>query len=349
MKNDLNTLSPIIYEKILKANRILLNLHHSPDGDSVGCNLAMMWYLKSINKDFSLISGDSSIPMNFSKLPGFKKIVNKNIFEVDLNKFDLYIVLDSSSTDQITKIRPLDLRNKIETIVIDHHGSNLLFGDINLVDKNSPATSQIIYQLFLKWKVKINYEMATALMIGIYSDTGGFKFSQTDTLTFKIASELAKISTDYHKYVFEMENNNTAGKFKFLGLAYDSIENYYHNNVALTAVSHEDIVNANIGNEDISSSDLSSSLKSVVGWNIGISMVERDSSKVIVSIRTRDSYRFDLTKIVQALDRKYGEGGGHPAAAGCALYLPLLDAKKYLLTIIKSVYPEFSKMKTKFD
>lgn len=76
-------------------------------------------------------------------------------------------------------------------------------------------------------------------------------------------------------------------------------------------------------------------LKSVVGWDIAISMVEVDTNKINVSFRTRNANKYDVSKIALAT----GFGGGHRAASGATIPLSLHGAKKLVLDTIKKLYP----------
>ena len=85
--------------------------------------------------------------------------------------------------------------------------------------------------------------------------------------------------------------------------------------------------------------EISNTLKSVTGWQIGASFEERDPGSVSVSFRTRDPQKFDVSKI--AVATKFG--GGHPSAAGATLKMPFDQALEYLLNTIAVVYPELGK------
>ena len=72
-----------ILQKIKKSNNILLCLHTSPDGDSVGSNLAFFQFLKHLKKNITLISGDSKLPLNYKTLPYSQNIIEKNISQIE--------------------------------------------------------------------------------------------------------------------------------------------------------------------------------------------------------------------------------------------------------------------------
>lgn len=338
MKN-FSKISQEIYDTIKKSDHILLHLHPSPDGDSVGSSLAFYWYLKNIHKDVTVIKGDSEFPSYLKPLPGTKFISPQNYFELDLNKYDLFIILDTSAPNQISKIADIKFPPNLKTIVIDHHNSEKEFANINLVDTTSPATAQIIAQLFNKWKINITPEIAINLLIGIYMDTGGFKYAKTTSETFKIATKFAQLYPDFPKILFDIENSNEAGYLLYKGLALSSIEHYFSDKIALSVVSYQSLIDHHLGKKDSEKSEISNMLKSVIGWDIGICMVEYEPGNCSLSFRTRNSEKFDLSLIAKTV----GVGGGHRVAAGSTIYMPFLQAKKHLIKTIHQLYPELGK------
>lgn len=330
------SLSTQILRQIKSSRHILLHLHPAPDGDSLGSVLAFYWFLKSLNKDAVLIKGDSDLPQDFRCLPGFDQITPANFFDLDLKRFDLFIALDSSAPNQISKIAPVTFPPNLKVINIDHHPTNTKFANFNLIDTDSPAVSQIVYQLFNQWHVKISPDIAISLLIGIYTDTGGFKYPKTTSATFDIASNLVKISPNFMEYIFQIENNSEPEQLRFKGLALLSIKTYFSKHVAISAVPHRILQKNKITKGHTEKSEISNTLKSVTGWDIGASLVEIDPNLCYLSLRTRDSKKYDLGQIAAAT----GNGGGHPAAAGATINLPLPEAKRYLLKIIHQLHPE---------
>ena len=332
MNNEITKLAPVILEEIKKAKKILLHLHPGPDGDSVGSSLAMMHVLKGMGKDVVLIKGDSLLPQYLSVLPGFSEIVQKNFFEIDLSEFDLFLIQDSSTVKFVSQLNEVVFPETLKTIVIDHHASNLGFAGINLLAPTYPAVCQILFELFKEWGVSISEDTAKCLFLGMYTDTGGFTYSNTLSSTFKIAGELSSIAPDLHKIIFEMNNSNTKGQIVYEGLALNSVKTFLNDRVAIATVSHDDLQNNNISPEE-SSAGIANKLKSVIGWDIGVSIVESIPGQVKVSFRTRDSEKYDLTKVAGMLG-----GGGHKAAAGAVVSLPLKDAIGKVVTTLGEAY-----------
>ncbi len=333
MENNIKEISKQILDEINKSKSILLHCHPSPDPDSMGSALAMKFALEGLNKKVTVIKGDSEIPQAFMHFPGAKDILQKNFGEINIEDFDLFIILDSSTREMISGIKTPIFPLSIKSIVIDHHLTNTKYGDINFVDSDYPATSQMLFDLFKEWNIKIDYSIALNLFMGIYTDTGGFKYQLTDYRTLEIVSELAKIAPDYHKTIFIMENSENKESIYFKALALNSIKTYFNDNIAVSMVSNDDLKSKNIDINLISVHDVSNILKSVIGWNIGISMVEVKPNIVKISLRTRDSDKYNVSLLAKALG-----GGGHTAAAGAVLSMPLEQALSKVVETAKLLY-----------
>lgn len=334
MSEKISELAPQILDLINHSNHILLHCHPSPDPDSIGSVLAVSLALKSLGKNVTVISGDSEPPKSLSFLPGFSEIIPKNYLEINPADFDLFLILDSSNTDMITKKGQVKFPETLKAVVIDHHASNVGFGQINLIEADYPATAQIVYELLKAWQLEITSEIARCLILGLYSDTGGFQYlTFSPDLTLRVASELARIYSDYPKDIFNLDNNNTPGRILFEGLALSSIKLYFNDKVAISEVHLKDWHDKGIKVEDTQKSDIANKLKSVVGWEIGIIFIEAEKNKINIGLRTREADTYDLSKLAASLG-----GGGHKAAAGATLNISFEQAKQLLLDKIASIY-----------
>lgn len=336
MSDQIKKLAPLIWSEIQKANNILLHCHPSPDGDSVGSALATMNLLTGLGKQVTVISGDSEIPIGLSLLPGYDKIQLKNFLQVDLTKFDLFISLDSSSPNQISQKGDVVFPPTLRTINIDHHISNTNYAQLNLVEPKYPAVCQILYDVFKLWTCRITPEIAICLFVGLYTDTGGFKHIGAIPESLDVGAALVHLYPDFPRIIFHLENSYEPQNVTYLGLALSNIETYFHNNVALSAISLELLQNHDISVKHTEKMEVANTLKSVVGWNIGVSLVEHEPNIVKVSLRTRDHKKYDVSKIAVAT----GTGGGHPVAAGATIQQPMPEAIKFLLETIQKVYPD---------
>lgn len=330
-----------IWEAIQKSKRVLLHFHPNPDPDSVGSALAMCQALRSVGKESTVIKGDSPLPEYLSFLPGYETVAPKNYLEIDPAAFDLFLILDISQLNRVTDLGEVKIPFGLKTVLIDHHITAEPFAEINLIAPEYPATSQILYDLFREWGIKLTPKIAACLFIGIYGDTGGFKYRGTTKETFLAAAALVELIPDFSDLVFRLENHNSRGELIYEGLALNSIESVGNGRTALVVLSWEQLTAGGVRYEDTGGVSIANRLKSVVGWEIGATLIETTPGTVRASFRTRDPKKFDVSRLAVALG-----GGGHPAAAGAALKMPISAARKLFLEKLLETYPDLAKVAT---
>ena len=325
--------APVILAEIKKARSILLHCHPSPDPDSVCSALAMKFACEQLGIKATVIRGDSEqISQGFSHFPGIDTIVNKSFGELDLKEYDLFLIVDSGSPSMISYKQVPIFPLSIKSINIDHHASNQLYADINLVDSCS-STAFVLFQLFTLWEIEITHDIALNLFMGIYTDSGGFKYAPLDYRIFEAAAVLAKAAPDFIEAIFKMENSRNKESLYFEAMALSSVETCLNDTIAIASVSYAQLQEKNIRAEDVHT-DIPNQLKSVIGWNVGMILTEREPRHVKVSMRSRDAHKFDVSKLAVALG-----GGGHRAAAGIRFMdMSIEEVKKAIIAKAKEIY-----------
>ncbi len=324
--------SPIISAEIQKAKNILLHCHPSPDPDSVGSALAMKLALEQLRKKVTLIQGDNEIPKSF-EFPGVETITKKSYGEINAGEFDLFIILDSGSIGMISRKTEVFFSETMMTIVIDHHSSNTGYAKINLIDPSYPATAELLFDLFKEMGVKIDHDIALNLFMGIYTDTGGFRYENTRLNTFKVATELVTFAPDYSKIIAVMDNSDRKEALIFEGIALSSVKTFFDGKLAIASVGYDEIMKNNIKEEDISTGLISNKLKSVLGTEISATIVELEKGKSKISFRTRDAHRYDVSKLAISLG-----GGGHRVASGANLNMNTEQTTEQVVQKSKELY-----------
>lgn len=321
---------------LIKDNQnFLLQFHVNPDPDSVGSALAFALVLKNLGKKVVVSRGDSPTPDFLDILPGKELVVDQPVSEINLGDFEVFLMLDTATLDRVSKV-PLSLPASLKTVVIDHHITNPLFGQINLVPDGYPATAQILYDLFTQLNLTITPEAAGNLFLGMYTDTAGFRLRNTTSKTLAVASSLAQIYPDFSKILFDLMNNNEPEVLLYEKLLLESLNIVCGGKVALVGIDHAGL-KANSIEERHMHEGLSNKLISVKDWQIGVTLVELEPGTVKLSFRTRDQDKYDVSKIAAALG-----GGGHKGAAGAKIPGPYLAARERLIKVIGEVYPELS-------
>ncbi|MFA6297056.1 MAG: bifunctional oligoribonuclease/PAP phosphatase NrnA [Candidatus Paceibacterota bacterium] len=319
---------------IKETKSVLLHLHVKPDPDSIGSALAMYHALLGLGKKVTVIKGDSSLPEIFSFLPGFKDIVLKNYFEIDVGEFDLFIVQDSGSKDMISRKGEVIFPDHLKTIVIDHHKTNTKFGDVNFVDASYSSTAEYLYDLFKEWGIEITKDIAQCLYIGIYGDTGGFRYSTTTTRTMSVIAELTRIYPDFPKLIEVLEYNNSKEKIYFDAIALGLIETFFDGRVALSCIPFKTMEEKGITREMSDNNIVAGTLLTVKDWEVTGTLIEKAPGEISISFRSKNNK--DVSEVAVALG-----GGGHKFASGTNLWCSLEEAKnKVLETLTQVIYKE---------
>ena len=301
-----------IKELIESSKSIGLLAHENPDGDAIGSLIAFYLILRDMNKDVEVIA--SKIPERFKYLEDIDKIVDNS-----QKNFDLVIVLDCASKKRIGQIDNIVDRAS-QVIVIDHHVSNTLYGDINYIEGNTSSCAQVLYYLFKEWKWNINKECGKALMMGVLTDTSGFKNDNVDKNTYLMAAEMLDVGIDIYNLQREVLTIVTKPQLGLKRIALDRLEFFDNGKIAFSYVTKKDMdsVGAMVGDHE----GLVEIGRDIIGVEVSIFMREDEGFKI--SLRSNGSVK--VNEIAEFFD-----GGGHEMAAGLNIDKNLEDAKNDII------------------
>src|SRR6478672_13507839 len=162
-------------------DRFLLTAHEGPDGDALGSLLGLHKVLTQLGKDsvMFMAAKEFPLPIEYRFLP-----LEEVFHEPPADMADRTVIfLDCGNIDRM----PVEFLTAGDNVVIniDHHHDNTRFGDVNLVDKVASCTAEIVYDLALRLGVTISPEMASALYVGLITDTGKFMYENTTAHTHR--------------------------------------------------------------------------------------------------------------------------------------------------------------------
>ena len=180
-----------ILKEIKIAEKIVILTHESPDGDAVGSSLALKLMIEKLGKNADVIIPEYSRLFNF--LPQVEQIKQ----ESEIKNYDLAISVDCATSKRMSKREYFE--NAKRTIVIDHHGSNTMYGDFNYVNPVSPACCEILAGICSYYEIEISKDIGTCIMTGIITDTGGFRHSGITPETFEFTADLIRTGVDIPK------------------------------------------------------------------------------------------------------------------------------------------------------
>lgn len=287
--------------------RIIVLAHGNPDGDTLGGALAVYIALKR-NKINVKIACIDKVPKKLQFL-AHSQDVKQNFNEED---FDSVIFVDCGDKKMVkfNEKKPKILSDKMVKINIDHHASNDLFGDINFVCPFATSSTQIIYQLLQKLAIRITPEIATQLLLGLYTDTGGFMHQNTTPESYFTAAELVKLGANTNQI---SKNVFHSYEFKTLKLWAKVLKNLHitSDGAAIVGVERKDY--ESIGAKRTDLEGVIDFINSIPEAKYAVILSEDEKGNVKASFRTRKS---DVD--VKALAEKFG-GGGHVKASGFTL------------------------------
>lgn len=292
------------WKLIEKAHKVLSISHKRPDGDTLGASCAWYHALTNMGKQVDMACIDE-VPDRFKFMSETRRIIR----EFNFRDYDLIIVSDAGASymTRYHEVYPDIFKGDVPVINIDHHTSNDNFGTVNIVDVKSASATVVLFKFFQSMGIRITPAMATALITGIYNDTGSLMHSNTSLEVFEITGRLMELGGKINVVARNLFRTNPVSTLKLWGRV---LENAYVNEegVTVSAVTWKDFEEFGAGTDEISGVvDL---LNSVPGTKYSCLLNEDERGNIKGSFRTqRDDV--DLSELAG----KFG-GGGHKKAAG---------------------------------
>ena len=235
-----------IIAQIKKSSHLLITSHAEPDGDAVGSLIALGLAIGKLNLKTTLYN-ESPIPAVYRFLPSVERIV-RHIKKV--NTYDTAIVLDCGDIERIGEVSSAVAQIPF-IINVDHHVSNTAFGNAQLIDENACSTAEIVYRLIKALSVPMDKDIGTCLYTGILTDTGSFRFSNTNLAAFAISKEMAGLGMEPYEVAQHVFGTYSLGRIKLLNLALNSIEISDNGKLSMMTVTRRMLADTETQSEDV--------------------------------------------------------------------------------------------------
>jgi phosphoesterase RecJ-like protein len=295
---------------------IVLAAHVDPDGDALGSTLALKRALVSLGKTVTL-------PLTPPRFLEFLAAPGDLSEPLDtLPDETLLGVLDVSD---LVRLEGTPHKGAAMTINIDHHGTNDRFGDLACVQPSKAATAQMVKDLIDALGITWTPEIATPCLTGILTDTGFLRFGNTTSEVLHAVSDLIDKGVAYADLTDRLQWRHP-DYFKMLGQVMSTVDFPLDGRVATAEVTHA--MREQMEQSEDDSDDFVGLIRYAEGCQLAILFKERQDDKrgehVKISVRSRGAVS------AQAICVSLG-GGGHVAAAGATLMMPLAEAKPKVL------------------
>lgn len=324
-------LSKIIAEDLIhkvekeldRADKIVIVVHVSPDGDAIGSALGLWHYLMTIEKE-PVVIVPNQFPDFLKWMPGSNRIMiyegNEAECETVFAEAELIFTLDFNTPSRMANMEKAVMDAPAPKILVDHH---LYPGDYPKVKISYPeisSTSELIFRLICRLGdfSKINLAGAECIYTGMMTDTGGFTYNSNKPEIYTIIYELIKIGVDKDAIYRKVFNTYSADRMRLMGyVLYQKMKVYPEYQTALITLDAAELEKFNYQNGD--SEGLVNMPLSIAGVVFSVFMRE-DSDKIKISLRSQGT--FPANKVSADLFN----GGGHLNAAGGESYTTMAEA-----------------------
>ncbi len=318
---------------------IVLTAHRNPDGDAIGSTLAMKHFLDQFGHSVKAIF-PSEYPDSVAWMPLAEQIL---IYDIEpeeseriLRNANLIFCLDFNSLSRIDKMGEIiNSMGRPELVLIDHHLDPDIQSDFIMSVPSASSTCELVYE-FIQLLGKdnaITVDLAEALLTGILTDTGSFKFSTSPRL-FVIVSKLLEKGADLVKLQDHIFNSQTEKQLRLLGHCLKHrMEVFDEYQTAIITLSRKDYEQYDIQRGDT---------EGVVNHLLKMkhikmaALITEQPTVVKISLRSKG----DIS--VQAIATKHFKGGGHKNASGGYSFTSLRNT----VNKFKEVLPEYRQMLT---
>ena len=303
---------------LLEHDHFAILSHRRPDGDTVGASAALCRGLRQLGKTAHVL-------VNKEVTPRFAWL-HEGLTKPWVEEGDTIVSVDVASPEML----PADFRPLLGKIAlrIDHHSSATSFTEQELVDGDSASCAEVVWDVLELMDVKADRALAEAVYVGVSTDTGCFRFSNTTAHTFSVAALCTRAGARIYELNQELFETNTLERLKMQAWIVEHLELLRGGEMAICAIPRA--VEEEIGVNEDDMDNISNFPRTVAGVRMAATLRETVDGETKLSVRAVPGC--DAT----AVTVRFG-GGGHKGAAGASMKLPLDEAVKAVEAVMSEV------------
>ena len=282
--------------------------HAGPDGDTLGSAATLCLGLRSLGKSAAVLDN----PEISDKLA----YLCEGLLTEEPAENAVFVSVDVAAAYMFTE-NQLPYVEKI-ALRIDHHGNSTSFSPLELVDPKSASCAEIIYDILQEMGCVLTAEMAIPLYTGLATDTGCFRFANTNTHTFTTAAACVAAGANIQPINQALFDTVTLNKLKVQAWVTEHTVFLSEGRAAYCAMPKTLATELGVDERDVGG--VAGFVRSIEGVRFAVTLREsNEDDKVYLSARAIPGYD------AAALCAKFG-GGGHKGAAGGSTTMSLSDA-----------------------
>ncbi len=331
-----------VLEILLKAKHPIISTHANPDGDTIGSALGLYHFLKTQNIEAQLIGQDLA-PSFLQWLPGYTDFIlwdkQGRKLKKAVQQADVIVHVDYNTFHRAgTEVAKLLESASATHLIIDHHPYPDEVFAAKISAPSACATAQLVYELTQAHHAHIlPQKVATALYVGLMTDTGSFSFGMTDEQPYMIAAALVKSGIDDRWIHQQVYNNNSLHRLQLTGYALSSkLQVFAEDSWAMISLSKAELKQYHYRPGD--TEGLVNQALSVKGVQMAVLLTEQNGM-IRLSFRSQGDFA------VNTIAGKHFNGGGHRNAAGGRSYTTLDKTIAQLKEHIQAYEAELIRLK----
>ncbi|OGJ55905.1 hypothetical protein A2706_05355 [Candidatus Peribacteria bacterium RIFCSPHIGHO2_01_FULL_51_35] len=253
--------------------------------------------------------------VNIIVVPKSGRILPGNIsFGEGEKKYDLIVVVDSADLALLGSIytEHTDFFAGVPILNVDHHISNVKFGQLQLIDPTAASATEVLYTWFMQnaeWRRNITPDMATLLLTGLITDTRSFQNPNTTPRSLEIAAELLEKGARQQEIIQHIYKTKPLSTLKIWGRALNRIQMDPDAGIVWSAISKEDLDEMGATAKE-TSGILDELISTIPNADVHVLFTELEEGGLKASMRS--SPAIDVSRLA---GETYG-GGGHARASG---------------------------------
>ena len=317
-----------IHRAIDAHDPFLVTTHVNPDGDGLGAELGLCAYLQGQGKDARIINPDAlSSRYEFLGEEGKYEVYDPETHGPVIDACEAVIVLDISRWERLGDLGERLRASRALKICIDHHPyEENGMADLYAVDLTAAATGQLVYEMIRERGHLVDRRMALGFYVSILTDTGSFRFSNSDDRAHRAAGELLSLGLDPSEVYEHVYGNSSLARIRLLGHALEHLRAEEEGRLILLPLSRQTMTRYGALSSDTEGFvDIARSVKGCEGVAL---LMERDDGAVKLSLRSRG--RMNVNRVAVSFG-----GGGHVLASGATIPGPIGDATDRVLEALR--------------
>lgn len=340
---------------VARWRRPLLVSHTRPDGDAIGSLVAMRAFLRAAGADPLAVIFDG-IPYRYAFLDRDEplRVLGRDVSVDDLARVDGVVIVDTASYGQVEPLGDWLRNTRPPCLVVDHHITRDLPAECWVVDESAAATCLILFDWARAARWPVDAATAEALFVGLGTDTGWFRHSNTDARALAAAADLAACGVSANHLAQRLFQSDHEARVRLLAEVLQSLELHCDGRLAITTLAassiarlgarlsdSEDVVNEPLRIATVVASVFLVEQPPAAGAQVelrGVPQSGTETAPPIIRINFRSKAPLspgDVDIDVAAIARSFG-GGGHRRASGARVASTLGDAKSKVLAAMSA-------------